>query len=150
LQLNALNRLFLELGMFNFDPVIAQRQCPELEKAFLICGLFSLLVSCLIYQSHVNMDEDAAGGILNSPTNDTGGGLREHKRRHSKIRKNPEDQLPSHVSPPSSKVTVDSGNHHLSFSSASTGWNKKENHGPTFHRSGSVAHVRFGGSNARL
>jgi hypothetical protein len=95
--------------MFNFDPVIAQRQCPELEKAFLICGLFSLLVSCLIYQSHVSVDEDAARGVLNSPTNYTSGGLREHKRRHSKIRKNPEDQLPSHVSPPSRNVVRDSG-----------------------------------------
>jgi hypothetical protein len=107
LQHDTLNRRLLELGMFNFEPVIAQRQCPKLEKAFVICSLFSLLCSCLIDQSHVNVDEDGTSGVLNRSTNHTSGGLREHKRRHRKIQKNPEDKVPLHLSPFSQNVVRD-------------------------------------------
>src|SRR4030095_5401850 len=92
-----------------FDHVIAERQCPELKKTFLVRSLFPALISSLVHQHYMNVNEDGASGVLNSPTNHTGGGLREHKRRHGKIRKNSEDQLPSHVPPPSRKVGRDSG-----------------------------------------
>jgi hypothetical protein len=55
----------------------------------------------------MNVNEDRASGVLNSPTNHTGGGLREHKRRHGKIQKNPEDQVPLHLSPSSHGVVRD-------------------------------------------
>jgi hypothetical protein len=57
----------------------------------------------------MNVNEDGASGVLNRTTNHTGGGLRENKRRHGKIRKNPEDQVPLHLSPSSQDGVRDAG-----------------------------------------
>jgi hypothetical protein len=83
--------------MFNFDPVIAERQCPELKEAFLVGSLFPDLISSLVAQRHVHVDEDGASAVLNSATNRTRGGLREHKRGHGKMRNNGEDQARLHL-----------------------------------------------------
>src|SRR5689334_492165 len=95
--------------MFKFDPVIAERQCPELKETIRVRSLFPALISSLVDQHHMNINEDGAGGVLNRPTNHAGGGLREHKRRHGKIRKNPEDQVPLRLSPYSQNVVPDAG-----------------------------------------
>jgi hypothetical protein len=109
LQRDILNHLFLEARIFQFDPVIAERQCPELKKTFRVRSLFPALISSLVDQHRMNVNEDGASGVLNRPTNHACGGLREHKRRHGKIRKNPEDQVPLHLSPSSQDVVRDAG-----------------------------------------
>ena len=45
----------------------------------------------------MSVDEDGARAVLNSATNHTRGGLREHKRGHSKIRNNAQDQARLHL-----------------------------------------------------
>jgi len=85
----------------------------------------------------MNVNEDRAGGVLNRPTNHTGGGLREHKRRRGKIQKNPEDQVPLHLSPSSHGVVRDAER----LSTALAGWQdllaareaRQSNATPTLH-----------------
>jgi hypothetical protein len=62
--------------MFKFYPVLAERQCPELKKTFLVRSLLPALISSLVYQHHLNVNEGGAGGVLDRPTNHTSGGLR--------------------------------------------------------------------------
>ena len=85
--------------MFNLDPVIAERQCPELKEAFLVRSLFPDLISSLVAQRHVHADEDGASAILNGATNHTRGGLRERKRDHREKQTNGGDQVLIHPSP---------------------------------------------------
>ena len=73
--------------MFNFDPVFTKRQCTKLKKTFLVRVLFPALICPLVHQLHTNVNDDAASGILNLATNDTGCSLRERNRRHCKMRK---------------------------------------------------------------
>jgi hypothetical protein len=71
---------FFEPGLFGFNPVSAERQCPEFEESLLVRPLLPSLICRLVYQRHVNVDDDGSGRVLHGPANHARRGLRERKR----------------------------------------------------------------------
>jgi hypothetical protein len=66
---------------------MAEKQRLELKITFVVGSLFPVLVSRLIDQTHMSVNEDGPGEALNSAADHAGGALRDHNGGRSKTPK---------------------------------------------------------------
>jgi hypothetical protein len=85
--------------VFNFDPIFAEWQCPELKKPFLVRRLFPRLIPGLLDQPQMNINENGTSDVLNGPADYTSSGLCDQQVGHREKQTNGGDQVLFHLLP---------------------------------------------------